>query len=531
MSFEKLSAADERKVLKLIEKAVYFTRTGESPTDAMCKAASDVSVQPELLKRACEAFNKSKSIHMLSHTASDKRANSFDLVDGEAVFNRLYKDAGKDQTQSEKLSLPSTDFAELGMPFFKTAMQKEASEHTTEVNDAVGIKRTLKKARNDSHLIKSAASIMKQVRLESEIAIDKAVDFMYHKPEGELHKVARLLVNKYGEEGETMVKILSAKLHKELPMEKTASYAVFPFTEPYISLVKAMDRAQEYRDLKKNFIDKAAALIDLPVQAAVAGSNVLKGYADPLVDLAKVPAIEFMTKEKDTGSKALAEVLNPEMRNKLKAMDASQNFIDVAADPYLKNYSINQIAEAYNNVTGTMPELQKPRYKGWLSSLVRKQLVQGNTFDPNEIANLASASQAIARADSERKRSATESVLSQKETAKSPKAPSSTLGAAIANMGKGDSGGSVGSLQQGSLKDLLGEAKEPKEQEQKPGKIPSPESLSPKDREEAYKLGMISKEDPTTKLPYSDFAAAEKDTSSPWSTPSFKNYVTFLKGV
>ena len=492
MSFEKLSAADERKVLKLIEKAVYFTRTGESPTEAMCKAASDVSVQPELLKRACEAFNKSKSIHMLSNTPSDKRANSFDLVDGEAVFNKIYKHAGKEQGPVEKLSLPNTDFAELGMPFFKTAMQKEASEKTPEVNDAVGIRRTLKKARNNEHILKSAASIMKQVRLESEMAIDKAVDFMYNRSEGELHKVARLLVNKYGEDGENMVKILAAKLHRELPMEKTASFAVFPFTEPYISLVKAMDRAQEYRDLKKNFIDKTAALIDLPLAAANSGANVLKGYADPLVDMAKVPMIEYLTKEKDPGSKGLSEVLDPETRNKLKAMDASQNFIDVAADPYLKNYSINQIAEAYNNVVGTMPELQKPRYKGWLSSLVRKQLVQGNTFDPNEIANLTASAKSLAQAEESRRGQATESIMSQKEMAKSPKAPAPSLAAAIAGLGKSPSASPHGSVVTGSLSDLLPENPEAPKEEKSVRKPLSTAVLTPAEIKNAHAAGIIA---------------------------------------
>ncbi len=419
MSFEKMSSIEERKVLRLIEKAVYHSRGGMTPTDAMCKAAETVAVTPELMKRACEAFNKSKSVYMLSSTPSDRRAETFPLVDADEVVARVYTRTAR--SDRRPAAIPAADYSELGLPFFKAAMEKSVSDDKDKPAElgSFDARRKIFEARDRSYLIKNAASRIRQLRIESEMSLDKALEAMGTMNVRELEKTARMVYNRYGEDGKALMEIAAAKLHKKFGIEKTASYSVFPYREPFISIVKAMEKAAEYRRLKKNFFLKQADLksgitadvinaVKLPV-------NIVSQYASPIVELSKVPIVEYLTKERDVGAKGLDETLDPDTLNSLKAIDASQNFIDVASDPHLRNYSVNQIADAYNSVIGVMPELQKPRYKAWLSSLVRKQLVQGDTFDPNEIPTLASAAGSLARRESDAAKAAEGAVQAVKE--------------------------------------------------------------------------------------------------------------------
>jgi len=63
----KLSTAQERKVMRGIDKAISHTRKGISPNKAMIKVARELDFTPEITKRACEAFNKSKSVYVMTN--------------------------------------------------------------------------------------------------------------------------------------------------------------------------------------------------------------------------------------------------------------------------------------------------------------------------------------------------------------------------------------------------------------------------------------------------------------------------------
>jgi len=402
MSFEKLSSTEEKKVFRLIEKAIYYSRSGMGPTDAMIKAASEANTTPELLKRSCEAFNKSKSVYMLSKVASDRRAEPFDLIDINKVLDSVYYNKEASIKTESTLKIPNKDYSNLGLPVITKSFEKSASAKSNTPYDRsfFEYRKNLTDRRSASYMQKHAESQLKQVRLESEKYLDQAIDVMSRTEKPELEKVAKLICNKFGSDGIQLMKIASAKLNTNFKIEKTAYHAVFPYKEPYISLTKAIEKAEEYRSLKKkiNFTKKADLEEALPVAVASVANPAISA-ASSVVELSKVPVIDYLTRAgtKDYGNKEVNKVLDPVFFNQLRAIDATQNFLDIAGDPALKSYSLNQIADAYNAITGTMPELQKPRFKSWLTALVRKQLIQGNVVDPNEIPTLGTLAYNLSR--------------------------------------------------------------------------------------------------------------------------------------
>lgn len=414
MSVKKLDKGLEQSVMSAIEQIIDNSK--HMPDTDLNKIAADVfenfdGMTPQLVKRACEAFNKSKSIHTLSKRASEDRGEDFPLIDSQAVVNKIFGYHKKEA--SANFEMPARTLQD-NMLDMQQGMSKVASDwgHTVieedpRVLDRAIIRETEAVERGIAK-VREKAFIHKQAGEDAIRRICQVVRRMHPKP---MMKVARLAVNRYGDDGERLMKLVGAFTKTEFPLHKTAAAAIFPLEEPYTSLTIAIDEARAFKHfdsmlekiaaigdtwdtIKKNVsrgTEEAAAgaVLDTPGAVARAASTGIKGAAskllDPVIDFAKSPVYQQLTKEVEVGKDG---PFDASLRNRLSQLRATQAFVDVAADDFAKDYPIDDTVQAYNNVVGAMPELLDPKYGPWLKSLVRQQLVQGNVYDSATIKDL-----------------------------------------------------------------------------------------------------------------------------------------------
>lgn len=422
MSFKKLDKALEQSVMSAIEQIIDKTRF--TPDADLNKVAAETFTQfdgmtPELVRRACEAYNKSKSIHTLQKRASEDRAEDIPLIDPSIVINLIYGYHKKAASAALDLPIPALQENTLKVHgLSKVAFDLGAEPQPVDVRCLD--RQIMTATDNLSRSIDKFREKISMHKQASEDAIHRICSVIRRMPSKPMMKVARLAVNRYGDDGVRLMKLVGAHTSTEFKLNKTAAAAIFPLEEPYTSVSIAIDEARSYNHFNRLLKKVALTMPDLGVKeqfqeeagegvrgmtslsnvggAARGVGSAIKGSAqrllDPVINFAKTPMYEQLTKEKKVGEE---EAFDATLRNRLNQIRATQAFVDVASDDFTKDYPIDETMEAYNNVVGAMPDLLDPKYSSWLKSLVRQQLVQGNVSDPATIKELQAIGKEIAK--------------------------------------------------------------------------------------------------------------------------------------
>ena len=112
-------------MISSVEQAIGLTNVGLSPNKAIQKVAAAEQYGPEMTKRMVEAFNKSKSVHILKEADEDIRAGNFELADATAVLAGIYEEPLQQKAATE-FALPSKDFSRID--FKEPQLEKAASQ-------------------------------------------------------------------------------------------------------------------------------------------------------------------------------------------------------------------------------------------------------------------------------------------------------------------------------------------------------------------------------------------------------------------
>jgi hypothetical protein len=402
MSFKKLNKTTEQAVMSAIEKIIDDSR--HMPDADLNKVAADVfkgtdGMTPELIRRACEAYNKSKSVHTLQKRAAEDRAEEFPLIDSDQVINKVYGYHQKAASSTFELPAPTLQDNILKL---HEGLKKVASESEETVDlDSRAIDRQIYRSTKDIEKKVERFHIkVANYREISEQAMNRVCQIVRRLPKKQIQKVARLTVNRYGEDGVRFMKVVGAFTDNEFPLQKTAAAAIFPLEEPYTSITIAIDEARNHshysRMLEKvagvAWDENKAAVSDawkdtLSVRGSVAGGA--KGVAeaakvttgkllDPLMALAAAPVKGQLAKSDKVSAD---KVYDAETINELDRLDTQETFMEVAMDDFTKDYPIADTIQAFNNVASVVPGMVKPKYAPWMKALVREQLVQGNAYD------------------------------------------------------------------------------------------------------------------------------------------------------
>jgi cytochrome c556 len=212
-------------------------------------------------------------------------------------------------------------------------------------------------------------------RNDLEHSMRKVAEYCESSHNKDLTKVARMLVNAYGEQGHKFVDDVNNRMSKpKLPkLEKTAHAAMFPVGEPYVSIANAFVQGQKLVKIAKDleYFDKQA---DSSVIKALQMSSILK-------ELSKGPAkIKPDFIDARTG-------MNPEWDNYLKALKAKKMLYNLYRfDPIIKSYPLDDVTNIYNEISDLTPTLSDN--KAWMRSALRRMLTQGGAVDPFELKDM-----------------------------------------------------------------------------------------------------------------------------------------------
>jgi hypothetical protein len=366
-----LSKSDESKIMRGIEQAIGYTNNdGMTPSAAIAKVASAGDYGPEKIARMVEAFNESKSVFMLSKLAEDNRADSFPLANTQEVLGLVYKEADTPADSSTK-GLSTLNLSQM------FNIKKEASEKKEPVKSARGEEFVVAHQQKEAQAACVTAERNEQdVRIEKmavELSVGELADHMRPLTDKELKKVARVTVNRYGVKGQQLMGIMGAKLDRGIPeLSKTANAVVLPLQEPYITISKTMEKLSTYNEVvkKKAELDKQAALSDVVNSIAPFGMDEI--LSDGAQEAKEIPQPNAL------------DVLDPNIEARLKSLKANQEFTNLLTDKFVQNYDVQDVAEAYNAAVQMAPNLQGSSRDAILTTIVRKNLAQGNIHDVAE---------------------------------------------------------------------------------------------------------------------------------------------------
>jgi len=361
----------EQKLIKAIETVIHSTNTGINVNDAIYKVAMDEGFGPGSIETIVAAYNKSKTANMLKQAAAD----DFELADAHNIINRIYN-VEPTVEKTAALQFPTADYSKADLQY-KPVIQKVASEDIkpTEREAQMSIYKYAKIREATQRKLDDAVA---EAQYHFSKSVENVLAVMRPMPKSELQKVANIVVNGYNEQesGRKFVELCLSRLNRtDIKLQKTASTAVFPVKEPYLSIAKVFEYAQKLSTAKNSlvFFSKEAAPYSI---AKDIGANMLTnvltsaGGNEPVTpDLIKT----LLGKSKGEGAE---DLLDPEYYNKLKTLDAKRNIMELALyDKQLKKYDLPMIVDAYNDVVELNPFAYKN--KALLKNLVLAHIESG----------------------------------------------------------------------------------------------------------------------------------------------------------
>lgn len=377
-----MSKDNERKLLKALDKAATLSIGNSDPDDVLIKVASEYNLTPPELCRVVEAYNKAKSVAYLKKAASEDRAGDFPLADMSRISGRIY---GMDKVEAEA-DIPLRDYASA---YITTEFDKVASEKETAVTVRVTTPRAResvwKEAMDHFDVQKNVKAILtnrlRDNMTKRAMALRKIASYCEHFRPVELTKVARTLVNGYGEkQANEMIDELNMNMKcNRLPknIEKTAHAVIFPCSEPYVSLSKIAEL--------NTVVSKAKAdLAWFEKEAEDIGPNVL---ARSLGDFSQMLGSAEKSRKDNLD---IGTGMPTEWDNYLKELNSKRMLYNLYRfDPVIQSYPISDVASTYNEVLTTTPGLADNT--AWMRAALRRSLTQGKAVDPFEIKDMLMA--------------------------------------------------------------------------------------------------------------------------------------------
>jgi hypothetical protein len=373
---EKMSKRDEKKLLTALDKAANLSRSGLEPNHVLTKVAREFQLTPQEICRVTETYNKAKSVAFLKSASSDFRANDFPLADSDTVIKSVYEKTASETKQST--TIPMKNYAAMcsyGEEVEKVASERKPRENSCKRDTGSIWKEAMEYEDLQNKVRKDISDRYAATRNDLEQSMRKVAEYCESSPNKDLSKVARMLVNAYGEQGHKFIDDVNNRMSKpKLPkLEKTAHAAMFPVGEPYVSIANAFVQGQKLVKIAKDleYFDKQA---DSSVLNALQMSSILKNLSK---GDAKIKP-DFI--DARTG-------MSPEWDNYLKALKAKKMLYNLYRfDPIIKSYPLDDVTNIYNELSELTPALSDN--KAWMRSAVRRMLTQGGAVDPFELKDM-----------------------------------------------------------------------------------------------------------------------------------------------
>ena len=266
---EKMDRATEARILSSIEKAIRLTKEGMESNKALLKIASEDRLHPEIVKRMAEAMNVSRTRAYMQATPTEKRADSFPLVDASWVIDQMYprditvpaQDKAAHWIPDEYNKVTLENFFEVKpepVTFTKAAEAKEAPRSSFQadrlLDKQAGLKSLQRVAESDFRV--AMFDLLKQAEA---VAMQFRDPYRFNFPE-----VERRVFAKYGSAGRKMMDMLyglGSLGRIRMPIKRASLTEPEQLVwngrqEPYNWIDKLCKKAEEVEALGRKVIDR-----------------------------------------------------------------------------------------------------------------------------------------------------------------------------------------------------------------------------------------------------------------------------------
>ena len=253
----------EKKIFKALSRASTYRAGGDDPDDAMSKAASEVDLNPEMTKRACELFNITLTHSHFKQASSGaaKKEEDFPIVNFQNVMRSVFTDTAKKTASAE----PADPFVRLSIrpniPMVKQAggtQETYVKDLTHLIDQAEGSIREL-----DGEVRKVAMNVMSA----HHTALDTLHDLVQHfRTVGINQKYAEFENQCYGEYGSAAGRYLDL-IYSNIPEQPARGdvtfakqAAIYDTTYANTQFDRFVESVDRYMDLQ---IKKASLSMEL----------------------------------------------------------------------------------------------------------------------------------------------------------------------------------------------------------------------------------------------------------------------------
>jgi len=403
---EKLSEADERRILAAMERVIDATNGGADPSAAIAKVAADEKFAPPVVQRMVEAYNVSKTNAYMKEASGEARAASFPIADAAKVLGEMYPAVPKAARarELEETEAIAAFFAPKGesVDFFKIADDGGIAGQAG--GSAEGGLVTSDPERAAAHPFDPAEAQAKKIRKHRKLEKDaddarvkyagafsdwfgkmaEAVEYFKRPDHISFAEVENRISSNFGALGKAAmdaIHVLAGGLAKR------AEAAPYPLMvdiakAPYRSIVEAMSAANE---VVKYASDAAAAAVALEQYDRENGLTLVKPAAGILVSTKDfMEALGVGSDPTATRARTAAEVMAPGHETQMRAVKVQAMINDlVSNDPVLSAHDPNDVADAYNQIAQLVPHVASQPVL--MRGLLRRVVQQGGVVEPHEL--------------------------------------------------------------------------------------------------------------------------------------------------
>lgn len=362
---EKTAGIDDRDALNDAAFEVLYARLGD---------------QPELLKRACEAYNHKKTLYKLESATDDNRGESFAILDAPALYQKA-QDLLRMKTLTKAASaslkprfwadeVPAVSAIEEAVPMQKFASaEKEAFNSTADMSEREFHFHLRKELQDNADLMYKYACDLDDCRKQYRKAMSGIeVEFGTMSPAMQ-KKAASLICSIMGEFGDSIV----SEFNRRRPMQKIASVERiqakgtlrFPSEKIYKEAQMAKQAHDEFYRMKSAMLDFAADVTDHLKQDFMPAAGLTKqaaGFGSYLVAntvLNNMPEA-FGIMDGDT-QKVMKKLYTPQLQNKLRELAMKRTLYSMYRDEYIRSFPDDKIIGAVNEAIQQLPPQERVR--------------------------------------------------------------------------------------------------------------------------------------------------------------------------
>ena len=367
-------------LLECIEKTAGIEDKAELNKQAFDVLYKHLGDQPELLKRACEAYNHKKSLYKLESATDDTRGDSFAILDAPALYEKaLNKKHTEDMTKVASASMKpmfwadevpmAADIAE-EIPLQKFASAETAVQYVDKPWTPREAQYELtEELRGDANLIYKYANELDSARVQFSNAMDRMTLELATMPMSMRKQAASLIVSVMGSFGDSLID----EFNKKRPMQKLASVdriesrgtLRFPNDNVYKYAKMAKKASDTFNRTRKALLDFSDDIIQHLSNDFLPATGLSKRAAG----LASVVATGAIMKSMPEAfgitdgdyNKVAEKLFTPTVQNKVRELSTKRALYELYNDDYISSFSDDQIVDAFNQVLQQLPPSERLR--------------------------------------------------------------------------------------------------------------------------------------------------------------------------